>query len=257
MISGERKMEADDLIGRLGFKSDSVFLDGNMIFTVPFTNPAEFSINVLGLEYLPDTLVENKYRLFVGSGGCCYGPVSILEAKAGKTPHFEMRTLRIPDLNANDIIPARVNPEISDFPNREAFLVTGDGCAGGGVRLISTYYPRSREMVSTPEKTTEIVSTPDYRKCLGENVAVPRLRIDYQKGSISLDFMAVGFPRYPDSFNKGWRALPSIMTTKELQGRYVSQVVCASMDLTSALRDRDIDMEDTLTANRRYRRILH
>ena len=240
-----------NLVERLNFQKRDVFLDGNKIFTVPLKDTLG-KINLLGV-------IQSGRRIFVGSGTCCYGPISILEdnaiingsledeAQNSNTPDFQLETMRIPDFNVFDIIPAIVDCEKTKFANDYALLTTGYGCAGSGVRLVATYYPTAIEVVSGDE----------FQKMWNKNIqdgVRPHLRVDKDKRTITLDLLKSGYRLKPGrSRNPG---LPTCLIDDSYES-YVSQDIWASKDLTLVLSEIGVDVEKTIEANEGYTRIRH
>ncbi|MBU0457007.1 MAG: hypothetical protein ABH824_04110 [Nanoarchaeota archaeon] len=235
-------MTEQNLIERLNFKEDDVFLDGKVIFSVPH-RPAKSGINLLGVP-------ENGRTVYVGSGQCCYGPITILKSHSQESeePNFQLDAMRMPDFNVYDIIPASVDHKKTGFANEGAILTTGYGCAGSGVRLIDTYNP----------KTIEVVSGEEFQEMWNsrvQNWVMPRLNVNEQEGRITLDLLRSGYrlkagkSRDPN--------LPSILLDSNAQEWYVSQDVWASKDLTPVLNEIGVDVEKTIEANRGYTRIRH
>lgn len=213
-------MAEQNLTERLNFKEDDVFLDGTVIFSVPH-KPAVSSINVLGVP-------QHGRRIYVGSGGCCYGPITILDdmTKDGETPKFQLGGFRIPGFNVYDIIPASVDSQKTGFANERAILTTGYGCAGSGVRLIDTYDP----------KTIEVVSGEEFQELWNprvQNWVMPRLNVNGEKGIITLDLLRSGYRLKPGKSRDP--NLPLILLDGNAQEWYVAQDVWASKDLTPVL----------------------
>lgn len=247
-VKGNDKMTKQNLTERLNFKGDDVFLDGNKIFSVPH-RPTESEINLLGVP-------SGGRIIYVGSGKCCFGPITILMDNAsenGDPSNFQLDQLRIPDFNVYDIIPVSVDHKKTIFANEGAILTTGYGCAGAGVRLIDTYHP----------KTIEVFSEEEFQKLWNKDVQswmMPHLRVDEHKRTISLDLLKAGYrlkpgrsvdpklPRMADG---------TLCLIDDAFENYVSQDIWASKDLTSVLSEIGVDIEKTIEANNGYVRIRH
>ena len=235
-------MTEQNLTERLNFKEDDVFLDGKVIFSVPHRH-AKSGINLLGVP-------QNGRTLYIGSGQCCYGPITILESHSqeGEEPNFQLDAMRMPDFNVYDIIPASVDYKKTGFANEGAILTTGYGCAGSGVRLIDTYNP----------KTIEVVSGEEFQEMWNsrvQNWVMPRLNVNEKEGRITLDLLRSGYRLKPGKSRDP--NLPSILLDSNAQEWYVSQDVWASKDLTPVLSEIGVDVEKTIEANRGYTRIRH
>src|SRR3989344_3391052 len=235
-------MAERDLIERLNFKGDDVLLDGEKIFSVPHRD-SKSEINLLGV-------LQSGRMLYVGSGKCCYGPISILtnHSQEGQEPNFQLDSIRVPDFNVYDIIPTCVDWKKTGFANEGAILTTGYGCAGSGVRLISTCYP----------KTIEVVSGEEFHEMWNprvQNYVMPYLNVNDQKGTISLDLFESGFRPKPGKSRNP--KLPSILIDLGSEEWYEPQNVWASKDLTSVLNQLGVDVEKTIEANKGYVRIRH
>ncbi len=210
-------MTEQNLTERLNFERDNVLLDGEVIFSVPH-RPAVSGINLLGVP-------QHGRRIYIGSGQCCYGLITILDdiAGEGETPKFQLDGFRVPDFNAYDIIPAHADYKKTGFANEGAILTAGYGCAGSGVRLIDTYYP----------KTIEVVSGEEFQEMWDSRIQkrlMPRINVNEHRGIITLDL---------------------------LQSSSIAQDIWASKDLTPVLNDLGVDVEKTIEANREYTRIRH
>lgn len=233
-------MTNENLTERLNFEGDDVFLDGKVIFSVPHRE-AMSEINLLGVP-------KGRRIIYAGSGKCCYGPITILRdiSQEGESPKFILDGLRVPDFNVYDIIPAIVNPSKTGFGNGEAVLTTGYGCAGSGVRLIGTSYP----------KTIEVVSAEEFQEMKDSRVMItPRLNANRQKGIITLDLLRAGFRLKPGKTRDP--RLPSVLLDSNAQEWYVSQDIYESMDLTPVLGKIGVDIDKTIEANLGYVRIRH
>ena len=236
-------MTRQDIGERLNYKGDDVFLDGKVIFSVPHRE-SQSEINLLGV-------IKEAGKIYVGSGQCCFGPISILEnrAKNGEEPEYELDGLRVPNFNVYDIIPAYVDNKKTRFCNNGAILTTGYGCAGSGVRLIDTNYP----------KTIDVVSNEEFRGLWGDTRVqgwvMPYLRVDEQKGTITLDLLKAGY-RVKAGKSRD-PTLPSILLDSDAEESYVSEDIWASKDLTARLVEIGVDIEKTIEQNKGYVRISH
>ena len=206
-------MTNKNLVERLNFDGDDVFLDGKVIFSVPHRD-TESEINLLGVP-------QHGRMIYIGSGKCCYGPITILDdvGRDGETPKFRLESFRVPDFNVYDIIPASVDYRKTGFANGGAILTTGYGCAGSGVRLIDTYYPKTINVVSEEEfQKIRMRNDPSGRNYLDK----PRLNVNKeQKDIITLDWLG------------------------------------ESKDLTPILKEIGVDVEKTIEVNKGYTRIRH
>src|SRR3989338_7388335 len=223
-------MTNKNLVERLNFDGDDVFLDGKVIFSVPHRD-TESEINLLGVP-------QHGRMIYIGSGKCCYGPITILDdvGRDGETPKFRLESFRVPDFNVYDIIPASVDYRKTGFANGGAILTTGYGCAGSGVRLIDTYYP----------KTIDVVSEEEFQKMWNKNVqdlVMPRLNVNDQNGTITLDLLKSGYRLKPGRSRDP--KLPTILIDDAYE-TYVAQDIWASKDLTPVLREIGVDVETTI-----------
>ncbi len=232
-------MTEQNLIKRLNFQGDDVLLDGKVIFSVPHRY-AKSGINLLGVS-------KNGRTIYIGSGQCCYGPITILinSSQEGEKLNFQLDSMRMPDFNVYDIIPANVDYEKTGFFNADTILTTGYGCAGSGVRLISTYTP----------KTIEIVSEDEYQKMCNSNRVTPRLNVVEQEGIITLDLLKSGYRLKPVKSRDP--NLPSVLLDSNAEEWYVSQDVWMSKDLTPVLNEIGVNIEKTIEVNSGYTRIRH
>lgn len=202
---------------RMSFQGKDVYIDGVKVFTVPFER-TQAGINFLGFS-------RKEKKIYVGSGQCCYGPISILmysDREGGTKPEVQVDTLRIPDLNVYDIIPI----------NDTYILATGYGCAGAGVRLVDTYYPT----------ITEIVSTDEYYEL--------EKRIRTRTGlAVSWD------PRYGDSFRPRLSIDDLTVTVSlEVGTSTISPRQQESKDLNPILKKHGFDTAGIVERNKGYQR---
>ncbi len=230
------------LTERLNFEGDDVFLDGKVIFSVPHRQ-TQSDINVLGVP-------QHGREIYVGSGSCCYGFITILHngATDSETPKFKLDGFRIPDFNVYDIIPASGDYKKTGFGNDGAILTTGFGCAGSGVRLIDTYYPKMIEVVPG-------IEFQEMWNSRVQNFVMPRLNVNEYEGKITLDLLRSGYRLKPGKSRDP--KLPSCVLDANAQEWYVSQDIWASKDLTPVLDKLGLDVEKTIEANRGYTRIRH
>jgi hypothetical protein len=210
-------MENKDNKHRMSFQGKDVFIDGVKVFTVPFER-TEAGINLIGFS-------RKEKKIYVGSGRCCYGPISILRYEDegdGEKVGIQVDTFRIPAFNVYDIIPI----------NETYILATGYGCSGAGVGLVDTYNPKITELVSDEEytaleealrKKTGLVKSWDLR--YGDPFH-PRLHVDALNETVTLEVgTGTHYPRQQES-----------------------------KDLGHILRERGFDMKKIMEINEGYQR---
>lgn len=234
-------MTQENLLNKLNFEGEDIYLDGKIIFSVPHIKCAS-RINVLGIP-------QNGKRIYFGTGECCYGFQGVLEKTEKGEDDFRLESLVTANFNVFDIIPVIVDYKKTGFGNGDAVLTTGYGCAGAGVKLTGVYYP----------DVIEVVSRDEFRKIEGiAEFTLPILNVNQQNGTISLDFYRTGYrlkpgrsvdprlPRTPDG---------TLCLIDDAFEHYVSQDIIASKDLTSHLKELGLDIENTMEQNSGYIRM--
>jgi len=207
----------EKILDKLNFEGNDVVLDGKVVYSVP-NRPTKSEINLLGV-------TQDENTIYVGSGQCCYGPITILKVTKddGKISKIYLDAFRLPDFNTYDIIPVEVDYDKMEFSNSDAILCTGFGCAGAGVRLISESSPKTIDVVSEEEfdkMRKDIIEMKRYN-----NFVLPRLNVNEEEGTISLDLKS--------------------------SGTYMKK----SKDLTSRLNELGVNIKKTIEKNKGYTRI--
>ncbi len=228
-------MTQENLLSRLNFQKQDVYLDGRVIFSAPQITTAG-DIQVLGVP-------QNGQRIYAGTGSCCYGYMAVLERIKEDEDDFRLEALVPTTFNVFDIIPVSVDYVKTGFGNNDAVLVTGYGCAGAGVKLIGVSHPNMIEVIPRNE-FKEIEGTTKF--------TAPRLNVRQQDGAISLDFFRVGDRLKPGRTRTP--NLPEILIDQNYES-YVSQDVIASKDLTQILRDSGVNIKETVERNKDYTRM--
>jgi hypothetical protein len=229
--------EEISILEKLSFSGSDVYLDGEKIMTVPGKNPTRTCINLLGVPSHGD-------NIFVGTGGCCHGHIVDLDKSSDGL--YGIENIVTPNLNVNDMLFALGKHEGSALPSGTGLIVTGQGCAGAGVRLMSTYEPVSLDVVSTQE----FYSLFDGRR---DGIVVPRLRADTFDGKIYLDLHRGGF-----RVNPGMRrdpTMPSILVDTSVETFFVSDDLHSILDITDRLERFGVDISKTLEYNKDFHRI--
>ena len=225
-------MISSETTRKLNFKGKELFLDGKPILVVPGDNDTVTRINQAGV--LGRTI-------FVGTGSCCFGYALKLVDYQHK-PHA-LESIFTPDLNVHEMLPVSVDYEKAKFPNDGGLLVAGYGCAGSGVRLLSTYSPKS----------VDVVTTEEFSKMMGRDHCKPFLRVDAEAGKISLDLLKAGY-RVKAGMQRDPK-MPSILVDTSVEEWHVSQNRMASKDLTPILTNLGVNIEETIALCKDYTRI--
>ncbi len=234
-------MTQKSLLERLNFQGEDVYLDDKVVFSVPHINTVS-GINMLGVS---EESSPHGGRIYVGSGKCCYGIISVLDhipnPEDKEAYNFCLKAIMPPDFNVYDIIPAVAT---GGFDNSDTMLTTGYGCAGAGVRLMG---------ISSP-KTIEVISKDEFNEIWGSRQVSmhPRLTIHQQSSTISLDYLRAGYRLKPGRSRNP--RLPTLLIDDSYEP-FVSQDVFVSRDLTPVLRDIGVDIEKTIERNKDYTRI--
>lgn len=124
-------------------------------------------------------------------------------------------------------------------------MTTGLGCAGSGVQLISTCFP----------KTIEVISYEEFQELRGnsEQIVKPRLKVDFEEEKIFLELQKGGYRPKPGRTRNP--RLPSIVADSENEEFFMSQDAWKSLDITSRLNEIGVNMGETMEDNRIYSRI--
>jgi hypothetical protein len=227
----------------LNFKGDKVFLDGETIFVIPVRHATMDTVTVVG--FWERSKDDPSPTIYVGSGTCCHGHLYELEKHGENVPYVLDQVIAV-GTNLMDILPAVVNYEKAGFPNGNGVLVVGYGCAGAGVRLISTYYPRCVDVVSTEQFRSQIQH--------GQHTS-PVFRVDKSTGTIHLDFRWAGWRVKAGMYRDP--ALPSILADSQTEEFYVSSAdLLATIDLSPRLEEVGVDVRKTIELVTNYRRLL-
>mgnify|MGYP001559024461 FL=1 len=259
-------MTRANLIERLNFEGTTVYLDGTVIFSglgIPLNNPVDNEVNLLGVT--PERTVYQSSRqepgkeepiftdpiqtrvIYVGSGGCCEGPISILTSghKEGEKEDFKLDSVKLPSFNVFDILPVVFGDTDQLDGERYGLLATGYGCHGRGVKLIGRDCSGYLEVVPSHEFR-------DLWDKRTQNWVAPRLTVSDQTKRITLNLLKSGYRLKP-----GHRRNPNIpeFLIDNNYETYVSQDIHASKDLTSRLVELGVDIEKTIEANEGYVRI--
>lgn len=254
-------MTEQNLIERLNFEGTKVYLDGEVIFS-GLDIPVDNQINLLGVT--PERTIYRSSRqepgkepvltdpiqtriIYVGSGSCCEGPISILtsEHKEGEKEDFKLRSIKLPSFNVFDMLPVVFSGTEQLDGEQYGLLATGYGCHGRGVKLIGQQCSGYLEVVPSQE-FREIENT--------DRFTAPRLTVHQQDDTISLDFYMIGHRLKPG--NKRDPNVPDFLIGP-MHETYTSQDIHASKDLTSRLVELGIDINKTVEANKGYVRIRH
>ncbi len=266
-------MTKANLIERLNFEGTKVYLDGKVIFSglsLPCFNDVDNRINLLGvmserIEYGSVYTEPNKEPVFrdpkyvrliyVGCGGCCEGPISILtngRSDGEETSEcndyeedFRLYSFKLPSFNVFDILPVVFGNTDQLDGERYGLLATGFGCHGSGVKL----------MGRDCSGYLEVVPSRDFRELRNaktQNHGAPRLTISAQTRGINLNLLESGFRLKPGHIRNP--NLPEILIDDNYEA-YVSQDVYASKDLTARLIELGVDIEKTIEANEGYVRV--
>lgn len=234
-----KNMTTRTMAERLNFEGDKVFLNGEVIFSIPVRHETKDTVTVVGFWEPKD---GHFPAIYVGSGTCCHGHLYELEKHKAEDPYVLSQIIAV-DTNLMDILPASVNYKKAGFPNSNGVLVVGHGCAGAGVRLVGTYYPRFVDVVSAEQYFSQISR--------GQHTS-PVFRVD--KATIHLDIRRAGW-----RVKAGMRrdpALPSILADARTEEFYVSSDLWGTMDLTPRLEEVGVDVSKTIELVTSYRRLL-
>lgn len=221
----------------LSFQNGVVYLNGQTIFTVPVKRATMNTVTVLGYNEFDGELGD---QLLVGTGTCCHGHLYKLQKSEGEYPLSQVIAV---DTNVMDILPVSVDYKKTGFANESAVLVVGYGCAGAGVRLLGTSYPRMIDVITSEQLMANIPN--------GQHAA-PIFRADKNSGTIHLDIRRAGFQQKPGT--KREAGLPSILVDKNEEFR-VSVDVWTSMNITKRLEEVGVDIGKTIELVSTYRRI--
>ena len=233
-MSDERS-RAKDLAEKLSFQGSEVFLDGERILKVPGDCETRTQIRMLGV-------CDHKigdWDVFVGTGSCCHGHVLALDGT-------RLDQILTPDLCVEDMLPMAVDHKKTGFSTSGALLVTGQGCAGGGVRLMSVYYPQVIDIMPTEE----FRGMYDGRR---DGWVIPRLRADPETGRITLDLHRGGYRLRPGMSRDP--TLPSILLDSKAEEFHVSDDLHSTLDLTERLARTGVDVEKSIDLSKDYHRI--
>ena len=234
-------MACEKLVERLNFKGTEVYLDGEVIFSglgIPFDN----QINLLGVP-------QHQRNIYVGCGGCCEGPISILTSqhKEDEKEDFKLDSVKLPSFNVFDILPIVFRGAEQLDGEQYGLLATGYGCHGKGVKLIG----------QACSGYLEVVPSQEFRELWDKGAqdwVEPRLTIDNQTERITLNLLRSGYRLKPG--HKRNPNIPRCLIDQNFE-TYVSQDIHASKDLTSRLVELGIDIKKTIEANESYTRIRH
>lgn len=213
------------LIDRLNFKDTRLYLDGTEILNVP-GNKSNAEINII-------TTDENK--IYVGTGGCCKGYLLELERH---DKSFNLEEIFAVDFCVLEILPVVLpgNPA----GNPKSALVSGYGCAGSGIRMINLY----------GAKSTNVMSTEDFKAITGVEHRMPRFRTD--NGKISIELTYAGYRLKPGM--KKQPGVPEFLAGPESEF-YTSDDVYASRDITAKLEEIGVDVAKTIDEAKAFRKI--
>lgn len=235
------------LVDKLSFENTKVFLDGDAIFTVPGRERSlERGINLLGVD-------ERSSTIYVGTGKCCYGYVFKLEDSSRfkgnydptrDVPNYELASIRAVDFNVYDILPIKLDPNEDIVFNGNAFIVSGYGCAGSGVRMVSDSYPVTKEIVSGEEFA-------DAVNGCGVNIYRDRLRSS--QGRIYFDLLRGGVRPKPGM--KRNPSLPSILMDASVEEVYTTDDIFHSIDITDKIAEFKVDFPRTFDAINHFWRV--
>ncbi len=231
-----------------GFNENKVLLDGKIIYAVEGSNASDTGINLLGIS-------NDARTIYVGSGQCCDGPVSVIKDRAngGETPDFQLIGVVKQNFNVYDMTPVMVDPDVTGFASEEAVLTTGYGCSGAGVNLVDPYSKKNVEIVPKEEFSGLWQQRIQNWIMPSLDVSTGHSRTGERDSRVTLNLLSAGYrlkagkTRDPN--------LPSILVDGSSQEFHVSRNVWVSADLTSRLRDIGVNIESTLEANRGYTRI--
>jgi len=224
----------------LGCEGGRLFLDGELIFTVPVEESTSSRINLAGYWEPAQDIFSTIY---VGSGSCCHGHLyELIKPRDGA---YILGGINSVDTNVWDILPVSVDCDRAGFPTPRGVLVVGHGCAGSGVRLISTYYPQSVDVVPAEQYRSQFPP---------QELASPIFRVDHTLESIYLDFRRAGWRVKPGKRRNP--ALPSIVADSEAEEYFISSDLWSSLNITSRLEEVGVDLGETLGLVSSYRRLF-
>ncbi|PLW80230.1 hypothetical protein C0585_03700 [Candidatus Woesearchaeota archaeon] len=249
-------MKEKKLEDRLSFKGPDLFLNGEIIYTVPF-GECESRINIVGLKKIEminpftDEGYVSAFETYIGSGGCCHGPITktLIKPKDKEHPKnwiLKRANVTIPPFNVYDILYVKGNFKFDSWGSDEGLLATGYGCSGSGVMLTGTQNPA----------LINIVGFEEFNGLWNSRItsAMPLLYVDNNEKKIKLNMMKSGYRLKPGKSRDP--KLPSILVDGHAEEWYVSdRDIVSSLDLTERLSNLGLDINKTIEANKNYIRI--
>lgn len=230
-------METEELVKKLSFKENRLYLDGNEILSIP-GNKTCARINIVGVR---------GGSIYIGTGGCCHGYLFEMEKSAGES--FVLDDFFSVDFNIFEMMPVVMRGENS--LNR-AMLVSGYGCAGSGIRIVSTYDARSISVISRDEYKGVEDFKPEDIGLDKTGFKEHRLNLDDKAGKISLDLYNIG-KRVKSGMTRQ-AGVPEFLMTGE-EEYCVSDRASKSENLTQRLERFGVDIPASLELARSFRKI--
>lgn len=225
----------------LNFTGGDLFLNGEKIFSIPIKHASKDTVTCVG--FWEQTKDDHFPVIYVGSGTCCHGHLYKLAKYSAKGPYLLSQIISV-DTNLMDILPVSVNYQKAGFPNSDGVMVVGHGCAGAGVRLVSTYDLKIVDVVSAEQYHLQIPCS---------QLTFPHFRVDKFMGTIHLDFSQAGW-----RMKAGMRrdpAFPSLLVDTRTMEFHVSSDLGGTMDLTPRLEEVGVNLSKTLELISDYQRL--
>ncbi len=223
----------ENLAKRISFAENQVYLNGKSIFTIPVP---EQRVTTLGFWPVKHCHID------VGTSFCCHGFLFCL--RHSEKEGYVIYNIISVDLNVYDMMRCYADYQKLPSGNGESVLVTGYGCAGSGVRLLTTAYPGVYEVVSDEQMRAMVPGGEHYK---------PVFRVDLKTRRPCLDVRRAGYRVKPGMTRTP--GLPSILVDKN-EEFVVEEDLWGSIDLTDKLHALGVQVDQTICMSMEYRRQL-